>query len=98
MVRRPRPTADVRALHVLGEVRLLGGALGHGDHGRRRPHVVVNSATSARRSTSQRTGALDRLAVAAPSPVALRRGRIVGASGLALGVALVLLIVYAVLQ
>jgi len=45
-----------------------------------------------------RTGALERLAVVPPSPTLLRRGRIAGASGLTLGIALVLLIVYAVLR
>ena len=36
VVLRPRPAAEVRPLHLLGEVRLLGGVLGHGDHGRGR--------------------------------------------------------------
>jgi len=45
-----------------------------------------------------RTGALAQLAVAPPSPTLRRRGSIVGASGLTLGIALVILIVYAVLR
>ena len=34
LVRRPRPASRIRPLHVLGEVRLLGRLLGHGDHRR----------------------------------------------------------------
>jgi cytochrome b subunit of formate dehydrogenase len=45
-----------------------------------------------------RTGELDRMIVPAPTPIELRRSRIVGSIGLSIGVALVLLILYAVLQ
>jgi cytochrome b subunit of formate dehydrogenase len=45
-----------------------------------------------------RTGELDRLVVAAPTPAEVRRGRIAGSVGLSLGVVLVVLIVYAVLR
>jgi cytochrome b subunit of formate dehydrogenase len=41
-------------------------------------------------------GALERFAAAAPRPEAIRRGRVVGTIGLTLGLALVVLIVYAV--
>jgi cytochrome b subunit of formate dehydrogenase len=44
----------------------------------------------------RRTGAMEALAVPAPSLAAMRRGRIAGASGLLLGLALVALILYAV--
>jgi cytochrome b subunit of formate dehydrogenase len=44
----------------------------------------------------QRTGALETLSVPAPDPVLVSRGRIVGALGLTLGLALVALILYAV--
>jgi cytochrome b subunit of formate dehydrogenase len=43
-----------------------------------------------------RTGALDAMRVTGPSAAALRQGRIVGTIGLALGIALVTLIIYAV--
>lgn len=44
----------------------------------------------------RRTGGLERLSVSAPASADLRRGRIVGAIGLTLGIALVTLIIYAV--
>ena len=45
-----------------------------------------------------RSGELERLVVAAPTAVELRRSRVVGSIGLSVGVALVALIVYAVLR
>jgi len=44
-----------------------------------------------------KTGELDTMFVSAPTAEELRRSRIVGSLGLSIGVALVLLIVYAVL-
>jgi cytochrome b subunit of formate dehydrogenase len=44
----------------------------------------------------ERAGTLDALAASAPSPRAIRRGRILGALGLSIGLVLVALIVYAV--
>jgi cytochrome b subunit of formate dehydrogenase len=44
----------------------------------------------------QRTGTLDALRVDAPSPAVVRRGRLIGAAGLTLGIGLILLILYAV--
>ena len=42
------PAAGVRPLDLLGEVRLLGGVLGHGDHRRQRPDAVRSRAATAR--------------------------------------------------
>jgi thiosulfate reductase cytochrome b subunit len=44
----------------------------------------------------QRTGGIARLAVPAPQPRVLRRGKVIGTIGLTLGIALVALIIYAV--
>ena len=44
----------------------------------------------------QRSGAFDAVVVPAPSAAALRRGRVVGTIGLSLGIALIVLIIYAV--
>ena len=46
----------------------------------------------------ERTGAIQAMSVAAPTSTALRRGRFVGTAGLALGILMVILIVYAVLR
>ena len=46
VVLRRGPAAALRALHLLGEVRLLGRALGHGADGRGRPGALVPGAAS----------------------------------------------------